>query len=144
MGKKIIHFFDKLEDKTRGWLSHHPILYAIIGGIGVVIFWRGVWHSADFVMDLFFATNRTNSTISSGFWLDGPISVIIGTTILLMTGVLVSNFIGNEIIISGVKKEKKLTEKTEHEIKSEIEELQSIKKGMEKMEQKLEDIEKKL
>ena len=45
--RKIVRFFDKLEDKIRGRLSHHPIFYALVGGIGVVLFWRGVWHTAD-------------------------------------------------------------------------------------------------
>ena len=47
MPKKVLNFFDKLEDKTRAGLSRVPFLYALLGGIGVVLFWRGVWHIAD-------------------------------------------------------------------------------------------------
>ena len=43
MIKKILHFFDKLEDQIRGRLSKYPIVYAFIGGVGIVLFWRGVW-----------------------------------------------------------------------------------------------------
>ena len=93
---KIIQFFDKLEDKIRGKLSHYPILYAIIGGVGVVLFWRGVWHIAD---DL-----NVGSVVS----------LIIGTVFLLMTGVFVSAFIGSRLIISGLSGEKKLTEKAKN------------------------------
>jgi len=39
--QKIYHFFDKLEDRVRGWLSHRTIFYGFIGGIGAVLFWRG-------------------------------------------------------------------------------------------------------
>ena len=45
--KKIIKFFDKLEDVIRGHLSRFPILYGMLAGIGIVLFWRGVWHTAD-------------------------------------------------------------------------------------------------
>jgi len=34
MLKRIIVYFDKLEDKIRIALSHHPIPYALIGGVG--------------------------------------------------------------------------------------------------------------
>ncbi len=114
-------FFDLLEDKVRGRLSHLPIPYAFIGGIGIVLFWRGVWHSADYLMLVL----RTNSGLSSidlanEIWWDGPLSFAIGSLILLITGLFVSNFIGNEIIMSGLRGEKKLSEKTETEVRTEV------------------------
>jgi hypothetical protein len=41
MTRNILAFFDKLEDKTRAKLSRVPLLYAFLGGIGIVLFWRG-------------------------------------------------------------------------------------------------------
>lgn len=102
MMKKLVHFFDRLEDRIRGRLAHRPILYALIGGVGIVLFWKGVWEIAE----LFPA-------------LHGFGSVILGVAILLLTGLLVSFFIGDTIIISGLKSEKKLVEKTEDELKKE-------------------------
>ncbi len=101
---KLLQFFDKLEDRARSQLSHTPLLYAFLGGIGVILFWRGIWHLAD------------DANISSG------LSLLIGGLVLLTTGVFVSSFIGDHLIISGLFGEKKLTEKTEKEI--EIEEMQ--------------------
>lgn len=123
MIKKIVKFFDKLEDKTRGKLSHYPILYALLGGIGIVLFWRGVWHIADDI------------NISSS------VSLIIGTIILLMTGVFVYEFIGNRLIISGLIGEKKLTEKEESEIETEEMQLQSLQETLDKVEKKLDHLE---
>lgn len=102
MVKKIVKFFDKLEDKVRGKLSHYPILYALIGGVGIVLFWRGVWHVAD--------------DMSLGSWT----SIIISLILLLMTGLFVSFFIGHYIIFSGLKQEKKIEEKEEADIKAEL------------------------
>lgn len=125
MIKKIIHFFDKLEDKVRGRLSRWPIVYAFVGGIGIVMFWRGAWHTMDFIMDnsLYYslAMAPDSSVVSQFVWWDGPIFLIIGSIILLLTGSFVSNFIGNEIIISGLKGEKRLSEKTVLEIKTDTE-----------------------
>jgi low affinity Fe/Cu permease len=112
---RILRFFDKLEDKVRGRLSRTPILYAFIGGSGVVIYWRGVWHSMDYLMQ-FLAQNPSYPFFS---WWDGPLSITLGATILLLTGVFVPSFVGNEIIISGLRGEKKLTEKTEAEVRGE-------------------------
>lgn len=127
--KKTVKFFDKLEDKVRGKLSHYPILYAIIGGIGVVLFWRGVWHLADDVN------------------IGSVVSMIIGAIILLMTGVFVSAFIGNRLIISGLIGEKKLSEKEEEEIETEETQLKNLQSTLNRLEKKLdhidEDIEKK-
>lgn len=119
---KIYNAGDKLEDKVRGRLSHYPILYAFIGGAGIIIFWRGVWHSVDTLMELLNFSSTTTTSMTALPWWDGPLSILIGTILLLTVGLFVTSFIGNEIILSGLKKEKKLAEKTEDEIKSELKE----------------------
>ncbi len=123
---KIIQFFDKLEDKIRGKLSHYPILYAIIGGVGVVLFWRGVWHIAD---DL-----NVGSIVS----------LLAGTFFLLMTGVFVSAFIGSRLIISGLSGEKKLTEKAKDEIETEEDQIRRLQSTLNKVEKGIANIESKL
>jgi len=95
MFKKIYKYFDRFEDKNRMLLSRHPIFYGFLTGIGIVLFWRGVWHTAD---QLFFIENS---------W----VSMLIGAVLLLAIGTFVSSFIGNEIIISGIKKQKTAVEK---------------------------------
>jgi hypothetical protein len=144
--EKIYDFGDKLEDKVRGKLSRYPIIYAFIGGTGVVIFWRGVWHTADFLMEYYFASPVSPSS-TSGIalpWWDGPLFIIIGSAILLLTGLLVSSFVGNEIIITGIKGERRMAEKTEKEIKEDIitdaKEMSEIRK----ISNHLEEIEKAL
>src|SRR3990167_220712 len=102
MVKRLIRFFDKLEDRIRAQLSRMPILYALIGGVGIVLFWKGTWETAELYP-----------------WLYGPVSIIVGVGIMLGTGLLVSFFIGDSIILSGFKREKKLVEKTESEVRSE-------------------------
>ncbi len=125
MIKKIVRFFDKLEDKVRGRLSHYPIFYAFLGGIGVVLFWRGVWHTADDI------------NISS------TASLVIAVVLLLMTGVFVSAFIGNRLIISGLIGEKKLEEKEESEIETEEAQIINLQNTLNRIEKKLNDFEKK-
>ena len=120
---KIVKFFDKLEDKIRGALSHYPILYAFLGGVGVVLFWRGVWHTAD-------------------DWGIGSIaSLVLGSILLLLTGVFVSAFIGSILIISGLIGEKKLSEKAEEEIESEEAQLKNLQSTLNRVEKKIADLE---
>ncbi len=95
MFKYIYKFFDKFEDKNRMRLSHSPILYAFLTGAGIILFWRGIWHAAD----------------TTPFLENSYVSIVIGAIILLAIGTFISSFIGNEIIISGNKKEKKLVDK---------------------------------
>ncbi len=102
MLKAIFTFFDKLEDGVRARLSHYPVLYSFIGAIGIILLWKGVWEMAEeYPM------------------LHGTGSAIVGVLILLATGLLVSFFIGDNIILSGYKREKKLAEKTEQEVRAE-------------------------
>ncbi len=140
MQKNIISFFDKLEDKARGKLSHLPMLYAFLGGVGVVLFWRGVWHTTDFLTALFLG----EAEITLFNIVDGPLSFALGTMILMVTGVYVSAFIGNRLIITGLSGEKKLAEKTEEEIMSEEDQIQKIQKTLVKVEEKISKIESEI
>jgi hypothetical protein len=144
---KLLKFFDKLEDKVRNRLSHYPIFYAFFGGVGVVLFWRGVWYTADLVVPVFDGSThsmRLWETVSVYQILDGPISILVSVILLLITGLFASTFIGNEIIISGLRGERKLTEKTEIEVKTETSAIAEIKSELKKISERLEKIEEKL
>lgn len=99
MFKKIWRFFDKLEDYVRINLSHTPILYALVGAVGIILLWKGVWEMAEGVPGLY-----------------GIGSVVMGVIILLASGLLVSFFIGDSVILSGLRRDKKFAEKSEKEI----------------------------
>jgi hypothetical protein len=146
MIKSIIKFFDKLEDKVRGWLSHYPILYGIVGGIGTVLAWRGLWHTADYFSARYIQNGVGNSltTIDYASFMDGFVSLILGVVILLMTGLFVAGFIGDHILISGLRHEKKIAEKTEDELKAEAGTVSVIHEELHKISERLDAIEKKI
>ncbi len=123
---KIVRFFDKLEDKTRARLSRVPVLYALVGGVGVILFWRGIWHIADEI------------SLSAG------LSIILGATILLISGAFVSTFIGSRLIISGLSGEKKLAELTKEEIELEEDRMKKLQKSISSVENKIEKIESEI
>lgn len=139
MWQRIYIFFDKLEDRVRGRLSRKPIGYAFLGGVGVVLFWRGVWHSVDYFMGRYFTGIPSDTTLNLYElpWWDGPLSLVLGTCMLLLSGLFVSNFIGNEIIISGIRGEKKMADKTEDELEMEIDELALIERDIRKISRQL-------
>lgn len=119
--KILYKLFDKLEDVVRSRLSHFPIFYGIVGGTLVVSFWRGIWHTAD-ILETW-----------GGWWgivFSGPGTLIFSALGLLATGLMVSTFIGNNIIISGLKREKKVIDKTEKEIQEEGSDLERVKKDL--------------
>lgn len=144
--KNIYRFGDKTEDKIRGKLSHTPIIYAIIGGTGTIIFWRGIWVTMDYLMECLTHVSTYSSSISTpqAFWWDGPLSIAIGLTILLLTGLLVPDFIGSEIILSGLKGEKKTVEKTEEEVRADTKVDIDTMKAFKDFSKRLKNIEKKL
>ena len=129
--RPILTFFDKLEDYIREHLSRYPIPYAIISGITVVLFWRGVWETADML-------SRVNPFLHVLFY--PPLQIALSVSGLLLTGLLVSVFIGDRIIISGLKKEKKLEERTEELVEQEEitlthlrNEIRALRKDIEEM-----------
>ncbi len=123
MIRRVFRFFDRLEDRVRAALSRHPILYTLIGAIAIVLFWRGVWLTADLFP-----------------FLSGPNSLILSVLVLLVTGLFVSFFIGERIIISGLKQEKKLFEKTEEEVKEEAGELTKIEEKLDEIERDIHEL----
>lgn len=135
MFDSIVRFFDKLEDKVRTRLSHRSIFYALIGGAMVVLFWRGIWHTGDILM------------AKGGFWgwlFYEPITIIWTSAILLMTGLFVSSFIGERIVISGLKKEKKITDQTEEEVQEEEEKIRRLENKIDLLIKEVADIKNEL
>jgi len=131
MYKKIVSFFDKFEDKVRGHLSRFPILYTFIGGIAIVLFWRGVWHTADLL--------QSKGGVLGWLFYE-PINMIIVIVILLATGLFVSYFIGDTILISGMRGEKKVADRTEREIKREMKEIIKEQKEIKEEQKQLKEI----
>jgi hypothetical protein len=135
MLKRILHYFDKLEDRIRNRLSGFPIIYSIIGGTAIVLFWRGVWITADQIARVI---------PESLLWIDGPLSVVVSLFILLATGLFVSFFVSDQIILSGMKKDKKIVEKTESEVRAETTIVEKIQHEMVNIEKEIEEIHDKV
>jgi len=131
MFKKILRFFDLLEDRVRGSLSHRSIFYALIGGALTILFWRGVWHTADIL-------EQKGGIWSSLFY--EPNTIIWTVATLLVTGLFVSVTIGDRIILSGIKREKRVDEKTEEEIRKEDEEIKNLRSQLIQMSKDIEEI----
>lgn len=120
--KYILHFFDKLEDKIRHALSRRPVIYAFIAGVAIVLFWRGVWHLAD------------------DYGMTSWESLIASVVIMLLTGTFISFFVGEQILISGLKEEKRIDQKTELDLKMEEQRLQHIFEEMRQIQKDVKDI----
>ena len=128
---KITRAFDRLEDYVRQHLSRYPITYSIFGGIGVVLFWRAVWNTADILSYI--------HPIFAWFFYP-PIQILVSALGLMLTGLMVSIFIGDRIILSGLRREKKLEEKTEELIKEEVITLKHIRDEVRALKKELEGL----
>ncbi len=106
--RKILNFFDRFEDRIRHSLSKRPVIYAFIGGVSVVLFWRGVWHLAD------------------EYGMTSWQSLVVSVILMLATGTFVSFFVGESILLSGLKEEKRIDQKTEEDLDLEERRLQHI------------------
>jgi len=136
--KKIFKFFDRTEDKTRSKLSKYPVLYATVGAVGLVLLWRGVWMVAD-SLSVF-----DNNPFDKTSFIDGVISIGASVVILLVSGLFVSFFIGDRIILSGLKKEKKMEEKTKEELDAEMNVVNKMEEKIENIEENIEKIKESL
>ncbi|OGF89673.1 hypothetical protein A3I27_00865 [Candidatus Giovannonibacteria bacterium RIFCSPLOWO2_02_FULL_43_11b] len=127
------------------FLSHRPGWYALIVGVGIVLFWRGVWHSVDQIHTYFnyYSLNPSIDLVASPWW-DGPLSLFVGSIILYFTGAFISSFIGNELILSGLRGEKRLNQKTEVEVRSEMTAITDIKNSIKEINRTLDQLEQKM
>jgi hypothetical protein len=91
--------------------------------VGIILVWKGVSDMADAFPAL---------------W--GPVSFILGVILLLATGLLVSFFVGDGIIISGLRQEKKVVEKTETEVKTEQVEMREVLAELKEIEKDVEEL----
>lgn len=123
---KMTNIFLYTEEKARKYFEQTPFIHSFLAGIGVVLFWRGVWEVADF------------------YSLSPFISILIGILILGGIGLFVQTFIGNTIIIKNVKSDINLEKKTEKEIIKEEITLSHIAEKINILNSKIENIENKL
>jgi hypothetical protein len=130
--RSVIKIFDRFEDRVRGRLSKTPIIYAFIAGIAIVLFWRGVWDTADLVAYQY-----------DGIWsfiFYPPVELILSTIVLLATGLFFSFFVGDRLVISGLQHEKKIEEKTADEIKAEDSKIHTLQEKIFQISKDVEEI----
>ncbi len=70
-------------------------------------------------------------------FLTGTVSTIISAVMLLATGLFVSFFVGDTILISGLKKEKRLDERVASEVKTELDILNEIQDQLSSIDKEL-------
>ena len=115
---RIFKLFDRLEDYTREHLAKHPLFYSFLGGATAVLFWRGIWETADIL--------STRNVFLHWFFY-GPNQVVFSTILLTLMGLMVSIFVGEKIIISGLRHEKKVEDRTEEIVEEEVITLKHIR-----------------
>jgi len=96
--KYFTNIFLQIEERARSYFERFPFVHAFLGGVGVVLFWRGTWELVDQMR------------------IDPVVSIIIGSLLLGSIGLFIHTFVGNAIIIKNVEKDKQMTKKAEHEI----------------------------
>lgn len=71
------------------------------------------------------------------WFMTGPISTLLGLLILMVIGLLVSVFVGDSIIISGLKKEQKSFEKARLQIEAESKNIADIETEVRRIRRKI-------
>ncbi len=94
----ITNILLQIEERSRKFFERIPFIHAFFAGVGVVLFWRGVWHIAD--------------TIE----LPAVTSLIVGLLLLGGLGMFLHTMVGNAIIIKNVERDATLSTKTSNEI----------------------------
>lgn len=83
-------------------LKKHHVFYAFLGGIGIVLFWHGIWESLNLIY---------RNVTSYLKYIGHPVtSLIVGSLILAVTGLYVFELIGRDARAFEEKYESKLDE----------------------------------
>ncbi len=125
-------FLKKAEAEIRARLRKYPPLYALVGGVGIVLFWRGIWYGADYFYALF-VPGADGIALGWPSAADGLVSIVIGSALLLSTGLFVSELAGGETILREEKKEEQV-------VKKESSELPGIEQEIRRIEDELKEI----
>lgn len=119
----VTNIFLRIEERARTYFERFPFAHAFLGGIGVVLFWRGTWELADRLR------------------IDPVTSIVFGSLLLGGIGLFLHTFVGNAIIIKNVEKDKQMTKKAEHEIASVEQTVKTEKVTLAQLAEKIEKLE---
>ena len=129
--RDTLYSFDRMEDKLRRHLASHPVIYALIGGVATVLFWRGVWHTAD-------ALAERDGWIGWLFY--EPVSLVLSLIVLLVTGLFVSFFINDVMLMTGLKQEKRIATETKKEVEAEGTEVATLQSAIQDLKDEVDGI----
>ncbi len=125
--KKVLNFLGRMEDDVRFNFSSHPVPYSLVAAVFIVLFWKGI-----------------EDTASMFPVLTGPFLIFLSVPVLLLTGVFVSFFITDRVILSGLKKEQKVVQETEVEVKQEDLLLKRVAEKIEEIDREVHQIQGQL
>lgn len=116
----------KIESAARKFFEFIPFTHAFLAGVGVILFWRGVWEVADIIM------------------LDPVASILLGIAILGGIGLFIQTFVGNAIIIKNVEREGKIEKSTSKKISQVESEVEREEMTLQKLSQKIDKLNTKI
>jgi len=138
--KALFIFLKTTGKKLQRALRRHPLVYAFVGGVGIVLFWRGVWYLTDFLVFAILVPRDQLGAIDWTGGIDGGISLVLGIALLLSTGLFVSEFLSGQVLMAEGKEEERLAKETEEGIKKESSELPSIEEGLQHIEEEIKNL----
>lgn len=120
------HLYCKFKECRKELIRSHHTLYAFIGGVGVVLFWHGIWEGLNRIYQ--------SSTILS--WVGHPaVSVTVGIILLAITGLFVFELVGREALalqdnLQNIQKTEKIVIEDVQNVKEEVEEVKEDVQSM--------------
>ncbi|MDE2019467.1 MAG: hypothetical protein KGJ13_03910 [Patescibacteria group bacterium] len=137
-----MRFLERAERWLRRKLQNHPLLYALVGGVGVVLFWRGVWHMTDFLALTLLSSRDAVTSIDWAQGIDSLLSFAFGTFLLLSTGLFISELLSGEVLLGKIKKEETTAEETEETVEKESSEIPRIEREVRHIAREVQQLEK--